>query len=67
MIQKIKFLLNYADDLLYALGSLLILIGTYFLLPLATWFVAGAICLVSAYLWSKFWQNFIDAEKGGQK
>jgi len=64
MRKNAKLLRNFADDLLYALGCCLILIGTYHLAPVATWFVAGAMCLVTAYFWAKFWEKFIESEEG---
>jgi hypothetical protein len=36
---------KYLDDVLILLGCILILIGTYQLIPVATWFVGGIECL----------------------
>jgi hypothetical protein len=36
---------RYFDDILLILGCVLILIGTYQLSPVATWFVAGAMLI----------------------
>jgi uncharacterized membrane protein SirB2 len=49
--KSVKSLLSrYLDDLLFLLGALLICIGTYALCPAATWFVAGAFCIVAGML-----------------
>ncbi len=46
---------RYADDALFILGCVFILIGAYALHPIAAWFVAGAECLIAGFLiaWSK--------------
>ena len=46
---------KYADDLLFVIGFIFILIGSYCLYPVAAWFVAGAECLIYGVLiaWSK--------------
>jgi hypothetical protein len=36
---------RYFDDILLILGCILILIGVYQALPVATWFVAGGMCI----------------------
>ena len=41
---------KYLDDLLGVIGCALILVGTYQISPLATWFVAGAMCIGWAFL-----------------
>lgn len=45
-----KFLNNYFDDVLFIVGFILILIGTYKILPIAAWFVGGLECLISGFL-----------------
>jgi hypothetical protein len=49
------WLRKYADDLLFIIGFVFILIGSYCLSPIAAWFVAGAECLIYGILiaWSK--------------
>lgn len=41
---------KYADDLLFIVGLMLILIGTYQLSHVAAWFVAGVECLIAAFV-----------------
>lgn len=47
------FFLKFAsiiDDLFYAAGCLLILKGVYEVLPVATWFVAGGMAIVTSVI-----------------
>ena len=44
---------KYADDLLYLLGCGLILVGTAQVLPVATWFVGGVMCLAAGWAIAK--------------
>ncbi len=41
---------NYLDDIFIFAGCALILIGTYLLSPVATWFVGGAMCITAGVL-----------------
>jgi hypothetical protein len=45
---------KYADDLLFIVGFVFILIGSYCLYPVSAWFVAGVECLIYGVLiaWS---------------
>lgn len=45
---------KYADDILFVIGALAILYGTYQISPIAAWFVFGVECLVAGVLiaWS---------------
>ena len=43
-------MIRYLDDLLLLAGCVLILIGVYQVCPVATWFVAGAMLIVSGVL-----------------
>ena len=55
MIKKFRaWLRKYADDLLFILGFVFILIGSYCIQPVAAWFVAGVECLIYGVLiaWS---------------
>lgn len=36
---------KYLDDLFIFIGCCLIMVGTFILIPVATWFVAGIMCL----------------------
>ncbi len=49
------WLRKYSEDLLFTVGLLAILIGTYKIEPLAAWFVGGAECLIAGFVlaWSK--------------
>ena len=47
------WLKNYADDLLYWIGALLIISGAFFVHPVAALFVAGIFCLHFSYLIGK--------------
>ena len=42
--------MKYLDDVLIYLGCGLILVGTFHVLPAATWFVAGAMCIAAAIM-----------------
>jgi hypothetical protein len=44
---------KYLDDILFVLGAVLITIGTFRLCPVATWFVAGAFCIVGGVLFAR--------------
>lgn len=46
----LKGLQTYLEDLFLLAGCALILIGTYQLSPLATWFVGGGMCLLAGIL-----------------
>lgn len=50
----LKFLIRNLDDILFILGGVAILIGTYKLSPIAAWFVGGAECLIAGVViaWS---------------
>jgi hypothetical protein len=41
---------RYLDDLLILVGCLLILVGVYQVLPVATWFVAGVMLIIFGVL-----------------
>ena len=41
---------NHLDDILIFIGCVLILIGVYLVMPVATWFVAGMMCLTLGVL-----------------
>jgi hypothetical protein len=47
------WLKNYADDLLYWIGALLIISGAFFVHPVAALFVAGSFSLHFSYLIGK--------------
>ena len=46
----LKHLSPYLDDLLIVAGCVLILIGTYLVHPVATWFVAGGMLIALGVL-----------------
>lgn len=48
-----KWLMPYLDDVFYLAGAVLICAGSWFMMPVATWFVAGAFCLHFSYLIGK--------------
>ena len=50
MIRLASLVAAYADDACYLGGVILVGIGVYRVEPVATWFYAGASCLLSAYL-----------------
>lgn len=41
---------KYLDDFLIVLGAALLLIGTYIVMPIATWFVAGSMLIAAGVL-----------------
>jgi hypothetical protein len=41
---------TYLDDLFLLIGCLLVLVGTYQLSPIATWFVAGGMFIAAGVL-----------------
>jgi uncharacterized membrane protein SirB2 len=45
-----EFIRNYLDDLLVLAGCVLVVVGTYQVNPLATWFVGGVILIVLGVL-----------------
>lgn len=49
-----NFLLSILDDLLIMAGEVLIVVGVYQVLPVATWFVAGAALIVDGVLVGKW-------------
>ncbi len=49
---------KYLDDLLGVIGCALILVGTYQISPLATWFVAGGMCIA--------WGVLLGLSRGGE-
>lgn len=42
----VKRMLNFLDDVLILAGCILILIGTYQICPVATWFVGGVMLII---------------------
>lgn len=42
---------KYLDDLLVLAGCILILIGVYNVCPVATWFVAGGMCIAGGIVY----------------
>lgn len=44
---------KYMDDIFYGLGALLIIAGAYCVLPVLSFFVAGAFCLHFSWLIGK--------------
>ena len=41
---------KYLDDILILIGSVLLLIGTYIVMPVATWFVGGVMLITAGIL-----------------
>ncbi len=44
------FLSKHLDDILMLIGCGLVLYGTWQVLPVATWFVGGGMCLIAGVL-----------------
>jgi len=42
--------MKYLDDVLVVLGAVLVCVGVYQVLPVVTWFVAGAFCIAGGVL-----------------